>query len=72
MFEAFPTPIISSLFFSFPVLFMVAEKDLKTTAFENSQSHGGSFYGADNSNYVNHYQVVTFILFFGIFFWRKS
>lgn len=32
------------------------EKDLKTTAFENSQSHDGSFYGADNSNYVNHYQ----------------
>ncbi|KAK2351558.1 Protein transport protein Sec31B [Trifolium repens] len=33
------------------------EKDLKTTAFENSQSHGGSFYGADNSNYnMNYYQ----------------
>lgn len=48
------------------------EKDLKTTAFENSQSHGGSYYGADNSNYVNHYQVVTFTLFFSIFFWCKS
>ncbi|PNX59629.1 hypothetical protein L195_g059781, partial [Trifolium pratense] len=36
---------------------MVAEKDLKTTAFENSQSHGGSFYGADNSYYnMNYYQ----------------
>ncbi|CAJ2628987.1 unnamed protein product [Trifolium pratense] len=33
------------------------EEDLKTTAFENSQSHGGSFYGADNSNYnMNYYQ----------------
>ncbi|CAI8611646.1 unnamed protein product [Vicia faba] len=33
------------------------EKDLKTTAFENSQLHSGSFYAADNSNYnINYYQ----------------
>ena len=48
---------------------MVAEKDFKTTAFENSQSHSGSFYGADSSNYNrNYYQVVTLTLLFGVFF----
>ncbi|XP_057748761.1 protein transport protein SEC31 homolog B [Arachis stenosperma] len=31
------------------------EKDLKTTAFDNSQSHSGSFYGADSSSYNRTY-----------------
>lgn len=31
------------------------EKDFKTTAFETSQSHSGSFYGADHSNYNRNY-----------------
>ncbi|KAL2982866.1 hypothetical protein AAZX31_12G010300 [Glycine max] len=31
------------------------EKDFKTTAFESSQSHSGSYYGADNSNYNSNY-----------------
>lgn len=49
---------------------MDADKDLKTAAFENSQSQSGSFYGAaDNSNYNrNYYQVATLTLLFGIFF----
>lgn len=52
---------------------MVAEKDLKTPAFENSQPQSGSFYGADNSNYSrNYYQVVTLTLSVGIFFWCKT
>ncbi|XP_057456926.1 protein transport protein SEC31 homolog B [Lotus japonicus] len=33
------------------------EKDIKPTGFENSQSHSGSVYGADNSNHnINYYQ----------------
>ncbi|KAF7836110.1 protein transport protein SEC31-like protein B-like [Senna tora] len=31
------------------------EKDVKTTAFENSPSQSGSYYGADNSNYNRNY-----------------
>lgn len=31
------------------------EEELKTTAYDNSQSHSGSFYGADNSNYNRNY-----------------
>ncbi|XP_027357033.1 protein transport protein SEC31 homolog B [Abrus precatorius] len=31
------------------------EKDFKTAASENSQSHSGSYYGADNSNYNRNY-----------------
>lgn len=52
---------------------MVAEEELKTTAYENSQSHSGSFYGADNSNYnSNYYQVVTLTPYFVIFFCWKT
>ncbi|TKY67956.1 transport protein SEC31-like B [Spatholobus suberectus] len=31
------------------------EKDFKTTAFDNSQLHSGSYYGADNSSYNRNY-----------------
>jgi len=58
--EAFCILVFSSPFFvSFSNGYLVAEKEFKTAAFENTQAHGGSYYGADNSNYNrNYYQVI--------------
>lgn len=56
-------------FLCFISFIMAAEKDLKTTALENSQTQSGTFYGADNSVYSRNYQVFTFPFFLDIFFW---
>ncbi|KAL2329314.1 hypothetical protein Fmac_022741 [Flemingia macrophylla] len=53
--EACRSPISASLLL-FPLKWLLlAEKDFKAAAFETSQSHSGSYYGADQSNYNRNY-----------------